>query len=165
MKLIAIDPGDKYSGFVTLNENGTVLNFGKIDNNELLKYLTKKTIEKVIVEMIAGYGASKHVSETLIWIGRIIQHCELLTIPLERIYRVKVRGRFPTSKKKKRELGITLKTADVIIKRVLEKLYWDELVNNFGLERCETYFVDDVWQAYALGLTALGKNYDQVPIS
>ena len=74
MKHLAIDPGCEFSAYV-LWDGSTVLEKGKLPNNELLKIVTDSRADHLAVEMVASYGmpVGKEVFETVRWIGKFEQ--------------------------------------------------------------------------------------------
>lgn len=79
MKLLAIDPGSKYSGYVVYNsEDKSVIDFGKIDNKDMLKLI--KTLQLItLIEKpdFISIGAGKEVINTIFWAGRFFQQSGL----------------------------------------------------------------------------------------
>lgn len=76
MKLLCIDPGNEQSAYCIIDsETYKPLEFGKVDNFELLDYIDKMPIVNMVIEMIASYGmpVGQTVFETCVWIGRFIQ--------------------------------------------------------------------------------------------
>lgn len=74
--VLAIDPGPEQSAYVCY-DNGALLSFGKIGNDELLDVI-RRTSEPVVIEMIASYGMAvgAEVFETCVWIGRFMLEAE-----------------------------------------------------------------------------------------
>lgn len=79
MPIIAIDPGNVQSGYCVIDQKTLrPLEFGKIDNEELLKKLesaAKQGWRWAVIEMVASYGMSvgRDVFDTTFWIGRFYQ--------------------------------------------------------------------------------------------
>ena len=80
MKLLAIDPANKESAFV-LMEDYKPLEFDKRNNEDVLG-VVKAVLSvhpdcHVAIEMVASYGlpVGKDVFETCVYIGRLIEHC------------------------------------------------------------------------------------------
>jgi hypothetical protein len=76
MPVIAIDPGTNVTGFVVMEEK-EIATFGVVDNDEMLKLLSKdfRFCDSMAYEMIASYGmpVGAEVFSTCVWIGRFIQ--------------------------------------------------------------------------------------------
>lgn len=80
MTLLAIDPGNEQSAWC-LYKSGTVADFGKDTNDEVLRLLKQEcggrfsTADEVAVEMIASYGmpVGREVFDTCLWVGRFIE--------------------------------------------------------------------------------------------
>ena len=147
MKIFAIDPGNIKSGYVVLNEDLSLKEFGKIDNEELLSNIYNGDFDKcshVAVEMIASYGMSvgQSIFETCVWIGRFqeaILHRALG--PVNYVYR----------KDEKINLCGTMKAKDTNIRQAL--------IDRFGVVgviKNKGWFYgvsNDVWSAIAVGVT------------
>lgn len=76
MRILAIDPGPKQSGFVVF-DNG-LIEFDTVDNETLLSRLKERSFggsEACAIEMIASYGmpVGEEVFETCVWIGRFVE--------------------------------------------------------------------------------------------
>lgn len=77
--IIAIDPGNAQSGYCVIDRNTLrPLEFGKVDNAELLRKLASATEQGwrwAVIEMVASYGMSvgREVFDTVLWIGRFYQ--------------------------------------------------------------------------------------------
>lgn len=82
MKVLAIDPGDKESGFVIiqptkdrrLNSKFSLIRHGNIPNFDLLKIITSNSegVEVGLIEMIQSYGkpVGESIFNTCRWIGK-----------------------------------------------------------------------------------------------
>ena len=77
--MIAIDPGDIKSAYVTLNSEGEITDKGKVDNDWLLKKLASKnkpwSIERLVIEYPKPRGQAMYTQlvDTIFWIGRFVQ--------------------------------------------------------------------------------------------
>jgi hypothetical protein len=78
-RLLAIDPGNRESGWVVIDvATRRPLHFGKDPNRDLLDLVTsphRPTYDDAVIEMVASYGMAvgADVFETCVWIGRFIQ--------------------------------------------------------------------------------------------
>jgi hypothetical protein len=96
MIIAAIDPGPSESAFVTLDcVTGGLVQFGKVENYELLDWIQGQGIEPhgpslLAIEMIASYGMAvgAEVFRTCVWIGRFVQAWGLAT---REVYRREVK--------------------------------------------------------------------------
>ena len=73
MIILAIDPGQKESGFVYLNTgNKSIIGKGICENNQLWMQVKEKQYQLLAIENIRGYGivAGDNTFDTCIWIGR-----------------------------------------------------------------------------------------------
>ena len=140
MPIIAIDPGNVQSGYCVIDQKTLrPLEFGKIDNEELLKKL-ESAVEQGwrwgVIEMVASYGMSvgRDVFDTTVWIGRFYQvlsdQC-----PVRMMCRIE----------EKKHICHDSRANDTAIRRA-------------GTKKAPDFFYGfkaDVWAAYALGLTAI----------
>ena len=136
MPIIAIDPGNVQSGYCVIDQKTLrPLEFGKIDNEELLKKLesaAKQGWRWAVIEMVASYGMSvgRDVFDTTVWIGRFYQ-----------------------------VLSSRCSVRDTAIRRALiDRFAAHDLKNGKGTKKAPDFFYGfkaDVWAAYALGLTAI----------
>ena len=144
MRILAIDPGNTESAYV-LMDNYTPIEFGKVDNEHLLRMVyiyrhNDKTMPTVI-EMIASYGMAvgKEVFETCVWIGRYTE----AAMDTKYIYRKDV----------KMNLCGQTRAKDSNIRQAL--------IDRFGVVGTKAnkgYFYGfkaDIWQSYACGVTYL----------
>ena len=73
--IIAIDPGNTQSGYCVIDRSTLrPLEFGKIDNAELLQKLSSARAQGwrwAVIEMVASYGMSvgREVFDTVLWIA------------------------------------------------------------------------------------------------
>lgn len=145
--ILAIDPGNKESAFVFIDNKLFPVKFGKVENMELLDYL-KDAIweykpEHLAIEMVASYGmpVGKEVFETCVWIGRFIQFLTNLTDDYKLIYR----------KDEKMDICHIMKAKDSNIRQALIDRF-----GPVGVKKNPGWFYGfkkDIWQAYAVGVT------------
>ena len=74
-RILAIDPGNKETAFVLIDEAYNIYDKAKTDNETMLDYIVanKQIIGHIVVEMIASYGMAvgAEVFETCVMIGMI----------------------------------------------------------------------------------------------
>ena len=90
MKVMSIDPGNTESGFTLIEtEPFTIIDFGKIDNDELLEKCYTVDYDYLACEMVASYGmpVGQTIFDTCVWIGRFIEASVSREIPTEQLYR------------------------------------------------------------------------------
>ena len=91
MRLLAIDPGNKETAFVLMDEYYTILDKGKVSNEQMIEYILLNgwRIHHVVVEMIASYGMAvgAEVFETCVMIGKIERAAEQKEIEHSRVFR------------------------------------------------------------------------------
>lgn len=145
MSILAIDPGNKESAYVVINDDLSIKEFGKIPNEEILATINAACFYgkvEVVIEMVACYGMAvgKEVFETCVWIGRFTQAASEFT-EVKYIYR----------KDEKLNLCGTMKAKDSNIIQALKDRFGDK-----GTKANPGWFYGfskDVWQAYAVGVT------------
>lgn len=154
MPIIAIDPGNVQSGYCVIDQKTLrPLEFGKIDNEELLKKLESAAEQGWrwgVIEMVASYGMSvgRDVFDTTVWIGRFYQvlsdQC-----PVRMLCRIE----------EKKHICHDSRANDTAIRRALiDRFAAHDLKNGKGTKKKPDFFYGfkaDVWAAYALGLTAI----------
>lgn len=147
MKILAIDPGNIESAYVLMDtETYKPLEFGKIDNTQMLFKIKELEYDKLIVEMIASYGMAVGASvfDTCVWIGRFIQARKCPEF--EYIYR----------KEEKMNLCYTMKAKDSNIRQALIDRFGE-----VGTKKNPGFFYGfkkDIWAAFAVGTTYIDKN-------
>lgn len=144
--ILAIDPGNIESAYCLIDaKTYKPIEFGKIDNYQMLIKLGELNYDKLIVEMIASYGMAVGASvfDTCVWIGRFIQKRKCADY--EYIYR----------KEEKMNLCYTMKAKDSNIRQAL--------IDRFGEVGVKSHpgffygFKKDIWAAFAVGVTYLDK--------
>jgi hypothetical protein len=143
--ILAIDPGSSESAYVVLDDNLKPLDFGKIENENLMGFLScmPYRITDVAIEMVACYGMAvgKEVFNTCVWIGRFQQLLQGRMPDAKFIYR----------KDEKMDLCGTMKANDANISQALRDRFGEK-----GTKKNPGWFFGfykDVWQAYAVGIT------------
>ena len=161
MVLLAIDPGNKESGYVIADvyeeKIQRILDLGKIKNKELLEVIQWQTlgITDVAIEMVASYGMAvgATVFDTCVWIGRFMQQVKTF-IPnadMHRIYR----------KDEKITICGSMKAKDSNIRQALVDIYAPG-EDNYGKGTKDKPgffygFKSDIWQAFAVAHTYVEK--------
>ena len=153
--IFAIDPGNTQSGYAKLEmPNFRLCEFGKVDNNTLLKMLEEyDPFGNVVfaIEMVASYGmpVGKDVFETCVWVGQYIH--AIKGQQYEFIYR----------KEEKIALCGSMKAKDSNIRQALIDRYAQfDFKNGKGTKKNPDVFYGvskDVWAAIAVGVTYYEK--------
>ena len=144
IKILAIDPGTTQSGFVVWNGK-TILDYGKIDNAEILDYLVSKPYTVLVIEKIVSYGKSVGQStfDTVFWSGRFFQVAVQADIKTELIIRREVRLYHCDNDTK-------AKDANVI--QALKDRFEPDLQPRKKPKGILKGITEDVWQALALAV-------------
>ena len=149
--LLAIDPGNVFSGWVHLNTaTYEVLGKGKDINEDLLQWLEDGTLkpDSVCIEMIKSYGMSvgHTVFETCVWIGRFYERGRIITgTDPDLIFRQEIRLHHCKSPK----------ANDSTVRQALVDRFAPNASNGGKGSKKEPGFfygfAKDMWQAFALG--------------
>ena len=148
--ILAIDPGTTESAYVVIRDDYSIIDYGKMLNGNVIEMIkTKTTFYPMVIEMIASYGmpVGQEVFETCVWIGRFIQASRKET---QLIYRKDV----------KLNICNSIKATDASIIKALKDRFGDK-----GTKANPGWFYGfskDIWQAYALGVTYLDKEREQL---
>ena len=149
--ILAIDPGNIESAYCIIEkETYKPIEFGKIDNQQLLKQIGLfKNIDCIVIEKVASYGMTvgKEVFDTCEWYGRFIQkYCDTNdNLNIEYVFRKDV----------KINLCNSMKAKDSNIRQAL--------IDRFGVVGIKKNpgwfygFKKDIWSAYAVGITYLDR--------
>ncbi len=146
--ILAIDPGTTKSGYCIIEKYKPV-QFGIVDNDEMIKIIKEKTFDKIVIEQIKSYGQAvgQTTLDTCVWIGRYMQvgsgsARQVLVIP-----RMDV----------KMNICKTSRANDSTIRQALiDRFAYDQPNKGKGTKDNPGWFYGfrgDVWQAYALGVT------------
>jgi hypothetical protein len=147
MSILAIDPGCTESAYAILDEQLKPIEFGKVENKELLgkieSILFLDKAKYFAIEMVASYGMAVGVEvfETCFWIGRFWQMAYTDGEKRKKIYR----------KDEKINLCHSMKAKDSNIRQAL--------IDRFGVvgtKKAPGWFYGvskDVWAAIAVGVT------------
>lgn len=146
MPIIAIDPGNVQSGYCVIDQKTLrPLEFGKIDNEELLKKLesaAKQGWRWAVIEMVASYGMSvgRDVFDTTFWIGRFYQVLSSWC-PVRMMCRIE----------EKKHICHDSRANDTAIRRALiDRFAAHDLKNGKGTKKAPDFFYGfkaDVWAA------------------
>lgn len=156
--ILAIDPGDRQSAYVLMDEDCSIRNqiAGKLDNDllmMLLKRLCKDERMTVVIEMVASYGMAvgREVFETCVWIGRFTQAARDAGCKVRYVYRIE----------EKLAICHDSRAKDSNIRQALiDRFARFDRRNGKGTKSSpDTFygFKADMWSAFAVGVTWLDK--------
>lgn len=143
-KILAIDPGNEKSAYVLLEfDTYKPIEFGLVENNELLNIIKNTQYDHLAIEMVMSYGMSVGYSvfETCLWIGRYIQLNAQKKLHYTKIYRMD----------EKVNICHVANAKDTNIRTAL--------IDRFGVVGTKKNpgffygFKKDIWAAYAVGIT------------
>ncbi|MCH5210415.1 MAG: hypothetical protein J1F01_05560 [Oscillospiraceae bacterium] len=153
MSILAIDPGNKESGWVIMDEETLEpISFGKHENKSLdvsICSISPSPYTAVVIERVACYGmpVGKEVFETCEWIGRFTEALESRGAEVHYI----------TRKDEKLNLCNSMQAKDSNIRRALiDRFAQHDLKNGKGTKDNPDWFYGfkaDIWVAYAVGVT------------
>jgi len=153
--ILAIDPGTTESAYCLIDDDYKPIEFGKVENEDLLFGIKHKLLfNKIVIEMVASYGmpVGREVFETCVWIGRFQQRTlDSSVTKVNLMYRKDV----------KMNLCNTTKAKDSnIIQALIDRFAYGVPNRGKGYKKSPGYFYGfkaDIWQAYALGVSYLDK--------
>lgn len=150
MNILAIDPGDKESGWVLMDEDTLKpLEFGKDDNSYLIRLIRIWIAREAVIERVTCYGmpVGREVFETCEWIGRFTEALEGNGVEVH----------YMTRKDEKLNLCNSMQAKDSNIRRALiDRFAEHDLKNGKGTKDNPDWFYGfkaDIWAAYAVGVT------------
>lgn len=148
--ILAIDAGNEESGYCLIDvETYKPIEFGKIDNTQMLMKVLDLDYDTLVLEMVASYGmpVGASIFETCVWIGRFIQARKCPNY--EYIYR----------KEEKINLCNSMKAKDSNIRQALIDRFGE-----VGTKNNQGFFYGfkkDIWSAFAVGCTYLDKQKEK----
>lgn len=152
MIILAIDPGNEESGFVLMNGYKPV-EFGKESNISVLARACCVEYDYLVIEMVAHYGkgmpAGKTVFDTCVWIGRF----EQAAWQRNKEFRIVLRM------EEKMNLCGDSRAKDGNVRQALIDRF-AKTPNGKGTKKDKDWFYgfrEDIWSAYACGVTWLDK--------
>lgn len=155
--ILAIDPGNVYSGWVLMDEDTyQPLSFGKDVNEEVIPQIGLPATQ-VVIEMVASYGMAvgMEVFDTCRWIGRFEQIAEEEHLPVSFVYR----------KEEKLDICGSMRANDATIRQALVDRFAYGTPNHGKGTKAEPGFFygfkADIWQAYAVGVTYLDRKKER----
>lgn len=143
MTLLAIDPGNIESAYILIKDDYTLLQKGKVTNEELLSLVKKGGYDRIAVEMVACYGmpVGREVFDTCVWIGRFM---EAAKVDVDYIYR----------QEEKLLLCNSVRAKDTNIRQALiDRFAKFDFKNGKGTKKNPDYFYgfkSDMWAAMAV---------------
>ena len=156
--ILAIDVGTEESGYCLIDfETYKPLDFGKVNNEDLLNIVKTEDYQVLVYEEFACYGMPIGASTitSITWNGRYIQSAldRNQRIVVARVYR----------KDEKMNLCHSMKAKDSNIRQALIDRFGE-----VGTKKNKGFFYGfkkDIWSAYAVGITWIDKLIDQRLIS
>ncbi len=155
--ILAIDPGNIQSAYCLIDkETYKPIEFGKMDNNDLLKQIgIFKNLDSIVIEKVASYGMAvgKEIFDTCEWYGRFIQkYCDIHEdFKINYVYR----------REEKINLCGSMKAKDSNIRQALiDRFAQHDFKNGKGTKKNQDWFYGfkaDIWSAYAVGITHLDR--------
>jgi hypothetical protein len=154
MNILAIDPGNEQSAYVTVGGDYRPLLFGKVENKKLLRIIRDMGFDcdHAAIEAVASYGMTvgKEVFETCVWIGRFDMAIK---------YEMWIMPEFVYRKDVKLNLCGSPRAKDSNIIQALKDRFGDK-----GTKKAPGWFYGfkaDCWQAYALAVTWIDERVAQ----
>lgn len=153
--ILAIDPGNRDTAFVVMDELYNVYDKAKTENQMVLDYMcaNRDCIKHVVTEMIASYGMAvgAEVFETCVMIGMIERTADLLGIPHSRVFRAEEKAYICHDSRAK----------DSNIRRALiDRFAKHDKNRGTGTKGDPDHFYGfkaDIWAAFAVGTVYLDK--------
>ncbi len=151
--ILAIDPGDKKSGWCIIDEKYNVIDKGKDLNDIVNKIILEYKYDHLVIEKIQSYGGAvgQTIFDTCIWIGRFIEIANIFDHDVELLYRRHVKLNL-CSRVNVKDTHIT----QSLIDRFSYERHKDK--NGKGTKNDQGFFYGfkaDIWQAFALAVTYL----------
>jgi len=155
--LLAIDPGNRESAYVMIDEDRRPILFDKLANDDLLGLLVTRYFHPYgtnctnVIEMVASYGMAvgADVFETCVWIGRFHEALRAKGFETELIKRHPVKMHHCHSAKAK-DSNIT--------QALVDRFAPGQPNHGKGTKADPGWFygfAKDVWQSYALAVYAM----------
>ena len=140
--IFAIDPGNIRSAYVVTDDDLNPVEFGIVENEELIEIIEKHQDCEYAIEMIASYGmpVGKEVFDTCVYIGRFFESVRRLGSTPIFIYR------------QEEKLSICKNT------RARDSNIRQALIDRFGVvgtKKSKGFFYGfkkDIWQAFAVAV-------------
>lgn len=155
MRLLAIDPGNEYSGVVVIDSaTYRPLDCVKIKNDNLENYLALSTnFDRAVIEMVASYGMPVGVTvfETCVAIGRFERILDERYIEHGRLFRREVKLNI---------CGVASAKDSNIVQALADRFAPGAPNKGKGTRSTPGWFYgfkSDIWQAYALAVTWVDK--------
>lgn len=146
---LAIDPGNVESGIVIWDGEKIHLR-EKINNHDFREILIENYFDSAVIEMVASYGMAvgATVFETCVWTGRFMEQLKLYDIDtVHRMPRMDVKMHLCHQSRAK-DSNITQALCD--------RFAYGKKNKGKGTKKEPGFFHgfhDDIWQAFALGVT------------
>lgn len=153
MKILSLDVGTTETGYC-YTDDYEIIEFGKIDNNELLEKVKTYDYKLLVYEEFASYGMAigQSTIKSITWNGRYMQTALDRNIPVSYVFR----------KDEKINLCGSMKAKDSNIRQALiDRFAKFDFKNGKGTKKNPDYFYGfskDMWSAYCICVTWLDMN-------
>lgn len=151
MIILAIDGGTTQSGYCRIDDEYNLIDFGKVDNDLLLKIVTEGAYDEMVYEQFASYNMPIGVStiKSIEWNGRFVQAAYEKRKPFSFVYRRDEKMHFCNS----------VKAKDANIRRALIERYakFDFKTGHGTKKNPDTLYgvTNDVWSALCIATLRL----------
>lgn len=155
MKLLALDTGTTQTGYCIVDtETYKPIDFGKIDNEEMLGICKKADFDIVAYEQFKSYGMpiGDSTIESIQWNGRFIQAISERNIHFYPIMRVE---------EKVAVCGTTKAKDSNIRQGLIDRFAKHDFKNGKGTKNDPDFFygfAKDMWSSFAIAYTFIEKN-------
>ena len=156
IKILGIDPANKQTGYVIVDNNFKIYDKGIIKNDKFIELMRTADYDRIALEVIVPYGqrVGKTTFATAEMIGAISMVAKLLDKPLFRATRPDITRHLGVQRSTKNNKQ---PTADSQIITILGKRFAKDYHNNRGEGTKDNpdYFYGfkaDIWQAFAVAV-------------
>lgn len=157
--ILAIDPGSTETGFCLLRDDFTIIEKGKILNEDMITFIKNApSTADIVIEMVASYGMAvgKTVFETCVWVGRFHQAGINGIRKIDKMYRKDIKMNI---------CGMTRAKDSNIRQALVDRFSFERHLEKGGkgTKKDPGFFFgfkSDIWAAFAVGVTYLDMRSD-----
>ena len=158
-RILSIDPGTTQSAFV-LYDGNHLHSKGIMSNSDVMTIIARAPSNTIVaIEMVASYGmpVGKDIFETVVWIGRFLEHSISMCHKVTRVYRKDV----------KMHLCYSMRAKDSNIRQALIDKYGKPGTKkepNEFYNDSEVKMSKDIWSALAILDYIKSQNIHSIPL-